>query len=74
MSGVFVVTAGRGTDSVWKLGVRSPARLQIHVLDHFWMRFQLFQVGEDDLINEDTETDIVVREGKVAFPFALIPG
>lgn len=69
-----MVTADRGTDSVWKLGVRSPAHLQIHVLDHFWMRFQLFQVGEDDLIYEGKETDILVREGKAAFPFALMLG
>lgn len=33
------------------------------------MRFQLFQVDEDDLIYEGMETDILVREGKAAFPF-----
>lgn len=65
---------------IWKetRGVKSPAHLQIHVLDNFWMRFQLSQVGEGELIYEGTE--VLVREplplhrGKVAFPFALMPG
>ena len=60
--------------------IPSPAHLQIHVLDHFWMRFQLSQVGEGDLVYEGMGTEVLVREalplgqGKVAFPFALMPG
>lgn len=75
-----MLAAGRGTDPGRKLSVKSPAHLQIHVLDLFQMRFQLSQVGEGDLTYEGMGTKALVREalplhqGKVAFPFALMPG
>lgn len=77
---VFVPAADRGTDPGRKLSVKSLSHLQIHVLCHSWMRFQLFQVGEGDLIYEGRGTEVLVREalplgqGKVAFPFALTAG
>lgn len=75
-----MLAAGGGTDPGRKLGVKFPAHLQIHVLDHFWMRVQLSQVGEGDLVHEDMGMEVPVRDpllpgqGKVAFPFTLMPG
>lgn len=66
-----MLAAGRGTDPGEKFSFKPTASLQILVLDHFWMRFQLSQVG--DLFCEDMGKEVLGRKalprcvGKVAF-------